>query len=725
MNGLYKIFVILFVLLFTNCGKSKLNLDFEDGLSPNWFVYGNQTGFSVSLDSTIAKSGKYSIAMEFTGDVVDYRGFIYKLPIQSSGGKISLSGYIKTENVTDGFAGLWLMVDSDFVWKPFELSFMEQYGITGTNDWKRYELTLDLPRSNNSIIEIGGLLSGKGKMWMDSLHISIDGELYLNEDSQEKRIEELDIHSHISIRQLSQQNIRDLELLGRIWGFLKYHHPAIAKGNYDWDRELFKFLPILLEATNQKQRDTALIQWIKQYGKIHSTHVNQQFVNKTFQTLSWMDDFNLDDDLKRILTEIYNNRNQGFNYYIQKRSYIQNPIFTNEKSYMGKEHLPDTGFRLLSLFRYWNMINYFYPYKYLTDKDWDTILQEYIPAFIYADSRLKYEQVSARLMNEVCDSHAVLQEGWEKMEMQKGDKQVPISVRFVENQLIVMESDCPELKRGDIITHIEGKPISMIIDSLKAYYPASNDMQKRMCIAKDIIRTHNNTLLLQCMDAYGSIQKKEINTQNRIHILDKMRNKKKDIVGYTIIDKHIGYVNLSAVKKEDIPFIKRELANTDGIIIDLRIFPPDIFHLLAPFFVSETRGFARHTWINPDTPGEFVLSPVYKIPKSRETYKGKLIVIVNEDTESNAEFAAMAFRAGNRTTIIGSNTGGYDGNISQIVLPGGLVTYISGNGVYYPDGGETQRIGIVPDMHIEPTIKGIRENRDELLEHAICMMKER
>ena len=105
--------------------------------------------------------------------------------------------------------------------------------------------------------------------------------------------------------------------------------------------------------------------------------------------------------------------------------------------------------------------------------------------------------------------------------------------------------------------------------------------------------------------------------------------------------------------------------------------------------------------------------------------RGKLIVIVNEDTESNAEFAAMAFRAGNRTTIIGSNTGGYDGNISQIVLPGGLVTYISGNGVYYPDGGETQRIGIVPDMHIEPTIKGIRENRDELLEHAICMMKER
>ncbi len=44
---------------------------------------------------------------------------------------------------------------------------------------------------------------------------------------------------------------------------------------------------------------------------------------------------------------------------------------------------------------------------------------------------------------------------------------------------------------------------------------------------------------------------------------------------------------------------------------------------------------------------------------------------------------------------------------------------ISGIGVYYPDGKETQRLGIVPDIELRPTIKGIRENRDELLEKAI------
>ena len=39
--------------------------------------------------------------------------------------------------------------------------------------------------------------------------------------------------------------------------------------------------------------------------------------------------------------------------------------------------------------------------------------------------------------------------------------------------------------------------------------------------------------------------------------------------------------------------------------------------------------------------------------------------------------------------------------------------------VYYPDGMQTQRIGIVPDIEIKPTIKGIKEGRDKVLERAI------
>jgi hypothetical protein len=44
---------------------------------------------------------------------------------------------------------------------------------------------------------------------------------------------------------------------------------------------------------------------------------------------------------------------------------------------------------------------------------------------------------------------------------------------------------------------------------------------------------------------------------------------------------------------------------------------------------------------------------------------------------------------------------------------------ISGIGVFYPDKKPTQRIGIVPDIEIKPTIAGIRARRDEVLEQAL------
>src|ERR1700761_1972188 len=41
----------------------------------------------------------------------------------------------------------------------------------------------------------------------------------------------------------SLSNNPNLVLLGKIWGLLKYHHPSVIKGTYNWDDELIKILP--------------------------------------------------------------------------------------------------------------------------------------------------------------------------------------------------------------------------------------------------------------------------------------------------------------------------------------------------------------------------------------------------------------------------------------------------------------------------------------------------
>jgi C-terminal processing protease CtpA/Prc len=94
-------------------------------------------------------------------------------------------------------------------------------------------------------------------------------------------------------------------------------------------------------------------------------------------------------------------------------------------------------------------------------------------------------------------------------------------------------------------------------------------------------------------------------------------------------------------------------------------------------------------------------------------------VIVNAVTQSQAEYTTMALQSSSNVTVIGSTTAGADGDVSSIVLPGGISTMISGLGVFYPDGTPTQRKGVKIDVVVKPTIAGIKAGRDELLEKAM------
>jgi C-terminal processing protease CtpA/Prc len=100
-------------------------------------------------------------------------------------------------------------------------------------------------------------------------------------------------------------------------------------------------------------------------------------------------------------------------------------------------------------------------------------------------------------------------------------------------------------------------------------------------------------------------------------------------------------------------------------------------------------------------------------------FKGRLAILVDERTQSHAEFSVMALRTSPQNKVIGSQTAGADGNITRLTLPSGFRTLFTGLGVFYPDGTKTQRIGIVPDIEVRPTLKGFRAGRDEVLERAI------
>ncbi len=727
-----KLTIIILAFFIMNCQAQedqKFNLGFEKqasiySLSDGWFKWGN---FPLSIDS-LSHSGQKSGKITSTEDG-RFGSIAYRIPANYAGSSIKLEGYMKTKDVTDGFAGLLLRVDG--VGGTLVFDNMRQQNISGTNDWQKYTIGLIYPDQAEYIF-VAGILSGKGEAWFDDFVLSIDGESVQTLEESEKQVykadldKEFDNGSGIEILKPTPIQIDNLTLLGKVWGFLKYYHPEIAKGNYNWDYELFRFLPEYLSEANETKREDLLLKWINDLGEIDNcktcdTSSEEALLKPDFK---WIDNSIASKPLKDKLHYIYNNRNQGKHFYIKLTPNIGNPVFTNENAYTNMSY-PDGGYRLLALYRYWNMINYFFPNKYLTDKDWSTTLKEYIPIFINADNELEYEQAALQIIGDIQDTHANLWGGNNKIEEWKGTNFAPVYLRFIENKLVVADYYNPELKTetgleiGDVITKIDGRNTEDIVSGLLKYYPASNEAARLRDIAADMLRSQKNEVEIEYLQN-AVLKTKTIKLYPRNDLNIYRWNRKTDEKCYRLLDNNIGYVTLKSINADDIPKIKEEFKNTRGIIIDIRNYPSTFVPFtLGSYFVSSLTPFVKFTNGNVNNPGEFSFIKELKIPAAKEPYKGKLVVLVNELSQSQAEYTAMAFKAGDNTTIIGSTTAGADGNVSRLMLPGGLSTMISGIGVYYPDGGETQRIGIVPDIEVRPTINGIKNGKDELIEKAI------
>ncbi len=703
----------------------------NDSNTSQWYGFGDGN-YLVALDKDVYHDGATSVRIESKPDSKQFQPFTFSIPANFGGRKIQLSGWMKSENIRGGYASFWLRIDPDV-----GFTNMGSEVLSGTTDWKKYTLELDLKPGEAKKIVFGALLSGQGKVWVDDISLTVDGKpldqappLQLTKAQEDTAF---DKGSGFEIQTLTAQQLKNLDLLGRVWGFLKYHHPAIAKGDYNWDYELFRHIEAIAFAKADSVRDQLLLEWIESLGPLEAF----EKCKPTPETAvikpdhRWFTNGAISEDLAQKLQEVYQKRHQGNHYYVDTQINVGNPVFKNEKSYPDMPY-PDTGFRLLGLFRYWNIIQYYFPYKDITDTDWDTVLTSYIPIFIDAKDELEYEKANLRLIGEVQDTHANVWGGADKYQATIGSKYPPVRAAFVENELVVVDYYNPEMKPtvglelGDVITHIDNRAVKDIIKERLPFYPASNDAARARDIAENILKSDREKIVLK-IERDGQNLTKEIPMFLRDE-LDYYRwyRRNSEAPSFKMLPGNIGYISLANISRDDPKKIKKAFINCKGIIIDIRNYPSAFMPFaLGEFIAPGNTEFVKFTTVDPSNPGTFIMGkPLATGAGKKAQFQGKVVVLVNELSQSQAEYTAMAFRAAPNTTIIGSTTAGADGNVSRFNLPGGLRTMISGIGVFYPDGSPTQRVGIVPDIEVTPSIQGIKEGRDELLESAIGVIEQ-
>jgi hypothetical protein len=199
---------------------------------------------------------------------------------------------------------------------------------------------------------------------------------------------------------------------------------------------------------------------------------------------------------------------------------------------------------------------------------------------------------------------------------------------------------------------------------------------------------------------------------------------------------NIGYADLDRLPVSMVDSMFEAFKSTRAIIFDMRGYPLGTAWGIASRLTERSQPvaalFSRPVVAYPSGPTGEVLeqSEAYsfkqRIPSTEKwRYKGATVLLIDERTQSQAEHTGLFFRAATNIVFVGSGTAGANGDVTTILLPGGISLYMTGHNVRWPDGRQLQRVGLVPDIEAHPTMRGVREGRDEVLQKAIDFLNQK
>ncbi|WP_396183996.1 S41 family peptidase [Flavobacterium sp.] len=504
----------------------------------------------------------------------------------------------------------------------------------------------------------------------------------------------------------------------KVWGFLKYYHPEMSSGTRNCDEEFFKVLKQVEQAETKHELSLVFVSWIDGLGKIKENNQkdNKVYFEKNFN-LSWIENKSyFEDELIDRLKYIRDNRYDNLNYYVKqdKNGYLS---FTNEKIYQY-DVAKDKNLRLLSLFRYWNMVEYFYPYKYLTETKWDAVLVDFISKYQTVDTKNDYELLVRELVASLDDTHAFL-----KID-ETVKKRVPFKISDIEGKAVVSKIDNDSLAHisniqlGDIILEVNNNPINKSFEEYNKYVPASTISSKKLLTYAYIVNDSKNDSIKLKINRNDKIIEEKI----CLYKLEEVFRPKPNNKAWRLIDANTGFINFGLLKENDVSKMLNELFNCKYLIFDLRNYPNYHTYLFAKLF-DNRKIFCNSINASLKYPGKFLTTQNLMGIKNSNNFQGKIILLVNQLTISRSEYMAMVFQSHDNVTVIGSQTAGTNGDVVNFNFLEGYSTGFTGIGIFYPDGTVMQRKGLHIDVPVPITINGLKNNKDEILEKALEYIK--
>lgn len=529
------------------------------------------------------------------------------------------------------------------------------------------------------------------------------------------------------------QNITTQEKLYytcKVWGFAKYYHSEVSNCMVNWDSVLVDYLPKIKNTSNYTDFNNQIDSMLLAAGPMAIATIPPPTVlpaelrrNLDF---SWINDPALSQSVKNKLDTIKNNYRPHPNCMVQYNSgsggyllFPQDSLMLNVNTHTT---YPSEEERLLMLFKFWNVIRYFNPYNYVLDTSWDSTFYYQAEDFVKATTASELENAIQKITAKLDDAH-VEALNYNSVSISSDFYNVPILLRYADNKYVVVKTNILGISVGDEIVSVNGLTVQQMEDSLRPYISAGNSsvFHRFMCqyilagpynsgisIVLNNVSVGNYTInAIRTLYGYASWFKD-------YYPSDSLKNTKWKTLGC-----NTGYVHMGNLLQSDVNMMYNDLKTKPAIIFDIRNYPNGTAPALSMLMLSKKDTFALDIIPDVDYPGTY--SWYYHAFNNTSTtpYTGQVILLMDQETQSQAEYTCMTLERLPNVIKVGSQTAGADGNISRFKLTDDTYSGFTSIGIFYPNGDSTQRIGIVPDTVVHRTQAGIRAGRDEVLEKAM------
>lgn len=513
----------------------------------------------------------------------------------------------------------------------------------------------------------------------------------------------------------------------KVWGFVKYYHSEVSTCQVNWDSVLLSTLPVIKNAVTNNDYNDAIASMLIAAGPMaFATTPSPDTLPPELKrnlNFGWINDPVFRNDIKVILDTIKNNfRPHNICWVTYSGNLLTFPYDDPAIDSNAFTNYPSEFTRLLLLFKHWNIINYFNPYNYVQDIPWDSTLKSIVLSIVADPDYQSFYKTIKRLTARINDAHV---EGLTYSDAYSfyGIYRPRLILRYTQNKYIVVKSEYDSISKGDIIESVDGKSTQQWEDSLRPFISAGNPAVYKRSMCSYLLRGDSGSRIqLNIKDSTGYNHARSL---FRSYLYDSWfsgcyPNDSLETVKWDKWNCNVGYVNMGKLEAKDVDTMYYILVNSAAIIYDLRNYPNGTAWPIANWMYPQSICFAKLTKPDICFPGTYYWNDVYLGYNGNPFgYTGKVIILCNQETQSQAEYSCMILKAMPNSVIIGSQTAGTDGNVTWLNLSQEIHTGFTTLGVFYPNGDSTERVGIVPDSLVYITPEGVRQGRDEVLEKAL------